>query len=197
MSIYLITTIVYATIILIFPIVPAYLLYRALPAGRKTKVSGPWKGLSIQLTGAFAGYFLLFITMSGFILMRPEPPDKEYKVWEVTGKVALDGKNSYKQNDFRISTLPASINIQHDGKFTMAVVAQGSARLPIIKFEGDGYEPRDVDLEDVPKPDAQLIPKGRPPLITLGETVFLPRETQLNLANAQAPQEISLQQGGK
>lgn len=46
--------------ILLLPIIPAYILYKFLPAS-DTDVSGPYKGLSIKLKGAFAGYFLLVL----------------------------------------------------------------------------------------------------------------------------------------
>src|SRR4051794_27730966 len=46
--------------ILLLPVVPAYILYKFLPAS-DTDVSGPYKGLSIKLKGAFGGYFLLVL----------------------------------------------------------------------------------------------------------------------------------------
>jgi hypothetical protein len=181
---------------LIFPIIPAYLLYRALPAGRKTRVSGPWKGLNVQLTGAFAGYFLLFITMIGFISLRPEPVDS--RVWEVKGKIALDGRNSsVKPGDFRISSQPAIVNVNPDGSFKMAVVAESSTRFPTIIFESDGYETYTLDLND-PKPiEVQWVKDGTPPQIKLKDPIFLARQTPPDPTKAQAPQEISQVQGGK
>jgi hypothetical protein len=44
--------------ILLIPIIPAYILYKFLPAS-ETDVSGPYQDLSLKLKGAFAGYFLL------------------------------------------------------------------------------------------------------------------------------------------
>jgi len=199
MPTYLITTITYATIALIFPIVPAYLLYRALPAGRKTKVSGPWKGLNVQLTGAFAGYFLLFITMVGFISLRPEPVESRYDVWEVKGKLALEGKNSsFREGDFRISSLPPAVSVKPDGSFTMAVVATDhSTRFPTIIFESEGHETYTLDLNEVQKSDVQLVSNGTLPQIKLKDSIFLAKQTQPDLAKAQAPQEVNLEQGGK
>jgi hypothetical protein len=46
--------------ILLLPIIPAYILYKFLPAS-ETDVSGPYQGLSLKLKGAFAGYFLLVL----------------------------------------------------------------------------------------------------------------------------------------
>lgn len=57
--------------ILLLPVIPAYILYKFLPAS-DTDVGGPYKGLSIKLKGAFAGYFLLVIvgTALQYVIMN-------------------------------------------------------------------------------------------------------------------------------
>ena len=47
--------------ILIFPLIPAFFIYKYLPVGKgdDVDVSGPFSGLSLKLKGAFAAYFLL------------------------------------------------------------------------------------------------------------------------------------------
>ncbi len=72
--------------ILILPIIPAYILYKFLPES-DTDVSGPYKGLSIKLKGAFAGYFLLvlvgiglqYVTMSNKDTRTIEKLEREAK----------------------------------------------------------------------------------------------------------------------
>lgn len=49
--------------VLLIPLLPAFILYKFLPS--KTAVKGPFKGLTINLTGAFGGYFLLVIIAIG------------------------------------------------------------------------------------------------------------------------------------
>jgi hypothetical protein len=49
--------------VLIIPLIPALIIYKYLPS--KTAVKGPFKGLNINLTGAFGGYFLLVIIALG------------------------------------------------------------------------------------------------------------------------------------
>ncbi|MCO4292140.1 hypothetical protein NF867_04595 [Solitalea sp. MAHUQ-68] len=55
----------YLVVITLLPIIPSYILYKALPS--KTSVKGPFKGLTLNLSGAFAAYFLLFLMLMGFI----------------------------------------------------------------------------------------------------------------------------------
>jgi len=50
--------------VLIIPLIPAFVIYKFLPS--KTVVKGPFKGLHVNLTGAFSGYFLLVIISLGF-----------------------------------------------------------------------------------------------------------------------------------
>ena len=58
---------VYLLAILLLPLIPAFILYKTLPA--ETNVKGPFKGLTINLSGAFAGYFLLVLIALGFCMM--------------------------------------------------------------------------------------------------------------------------------
>lgn len=50
--------------VLLIPLIPAFVIYKFLPS--KTVVKGPFKGLDVNLTGAFSGYFLLVIISLGF-----------------------------------------------------------------------------------------------------------------------------------
>ena len=55
--------------ILLIPLIPAFILYKFLPS--KTMITGPFKGLNLNLTGAFGGYFLLVlisISLTYFVL---------------------------------------------------------------------------------------------------------------------------------
>ena len=50
----------------LIPLIPAYILYKTLPA--ETSVKGPFQGLKINLSGAFGGYFLLVLIAFAFSL---------------------------------------------------------------------------------------------------------------------------------
>lgn len=62
--------------ILLLPLIPAYVLYKFLPAS-ETDVSGPYQGLSIKLKGAFAGYFLLVLACLGLYFLIVNNKDKK------------------------------------------------------------------------------------------------------------------------
>ncbi len=75
----------------LIPLIPAYILYKTLPA--QTSVSGPFKGLTINLSGAFAGYFLLVLIAFAFTLKYMN--DSTSKQLE---KVIAENENLKKQN---------------------------------------------------------------------------------------------------
>lgn len=60
------------SVIMLVPLVPAFILYKYLPS--KTNVDGPFKGLNLKLSGAFGGYFLLVLIAAGifFPLLKSE-----------------------------------------------------------------------------------------------------------------------------
>src|SRR5271168_3825451 len=98
---------IYIAIELLVPIVPAFLFNWLLPGS--TIVSGPLKGLKINLTGAFAGYFLLFF----LIYLAPRPKGGE--VWTVIGKISADPDVAAQyQLDCRVA--PPLTNIAGDNK---------------------------------------------------------------------------------
>lgn len=59
-------SIIYLLAGFLIPLIPAYVLYKTLPA--ETSVTGPFQGFKINLSGAFGGYFLLVIIAFGFSL---------------------------------------------------------------------------------------------------------------------------------
>lgn len=131
----------------LLPVVPAYVLYRTLPA--TTTVSGPFKGMNVQLTGAFAGYFLVLIVVVGLIAERSAPP--RYQVWSVTGRVQLkdgDPREQIAYADFNIQ--PPTTLLFPDGRFAldMPVRLGQSDKLdfPVIVISHPGYLPQTIAL---------------------------------------------------
>jgi hypothetical protein len=62
--------------ILLLPLIPAVSLYKLFE--QKTIVTGPFKGLRLDLSGAFAGHFLLLIVCVG-MLLGPLHQTQDYK----------------------------------------------------------------------------------------------------------------------
>jgi hypothetical protein len=135
----------YIVVELLVPIIPAFVLHRWLP--NKTFVSGPLKGLKIDLTGAFAGYFLLFL----LIFMAPRP--KPSAVWKVIGKISPDSDITAEyQIDCRIS--PPLTNIPDNKSFEVTVpidIKDGKETFPdlVVACKPDGkFETAVIHLSD-------------------------------------------------
>ncbi len=145
---------------ILLPLTPAYILYKALPA--KTKVSGPFKGLNIQLSGAFAGYFLLVLVIMGFIRTIPAPPpDPTHEVWKVTGKMNFDKPwNDTGQDKPRLSLLPENQQIASTGDFEIQVTPEicgnGRLKFPKLLIARDGYQTVTIDLDNPKSPYGQI-----------------------------------------
>src|SRR5262249_21725305 len=90
----MIEVLAYISAAILLPFIPAYVLYKTLPS--RTTVKGPFKGLNIKLGGAFGGYFLLVITIFGFIFTHPSPPPSWCDIYRVEGK--LDVASNDVQN---------------------------------------------------------------------------------------------------
>lgn len=123
--------------ILLIPIIPAYILYKFLPAS-DTDVSGPYQGLSLKLKGAFAGYFLL--VMVGLALQYVIMNNKqERKIESLTAEA--------QQRDTTIAQLrtqiAASANPVIDWRIKGAVTPEGKEGTRF--FYDDGTTKNDPD----------------------------------------------------
>ena len=119
-------------VVVLVPVGPAYLLYRTLPAN--ARVSGPLKGLNLNLEGAFAGYFSLFLALGVLIKSLAGP----IEIWHIKGKVHFDTGEGIKPETAQITIVP-SAKIEPDGTFEMNVARQvdssGVKRFPLIILE--------------------------------------------------------------
>ncbi len=134
-------------LVVLLPLVPAYILYKSLPS--RASISGPFKGLNIQLTGAFGGYFLVLLVIASLFNLRQQPTRTE--VWSVTGKVVLkdsDPRERINHNDFSVQ--PPTNLLYPDGGFDIDVpVRQGQSDLlvfPKIVVTHEGYMPQTIPL---------------------------------------------------
>ena len=120
----------------ILPIIPAFLLYKFLP-GNQVWVKGPFKGLTVDLAGAFAAYFLLFLG-SYIVVNKMLFHEKErFEVWTVKGTVQDDMGRilNNDRNKPSVMLLP-SIEI-NNGRFDFPVsvrVKDGFYDFPMISI---------------------------------------------------------------
>src|SRR5262249_18331 len=95
----------------LLPLVPAYVLFKALRS--HARGSGPVKGLTVQLGGPFAAYFIVF-----FILWKGFDVEVErfhYHTWRVNGSVAfLEGGESVNNSDINCYIRPPELHVQKD-----------------------------------------------------------------------------------
>lgn len=106
----------------LLPVIPAYLLYKLLPA--KTTVTGPFKGLNIKLSGAFSGYFLVLLIVFAYLTMIFNSNVKQlakendqlkslYSPWIMEGAVRTENPEITK---LFIDT--KNVHFQSTGRFT-------------------------------------------------------------------------------
>lgn len=106
-------TIIYSFIIILLPIVPALILYLAIPA-QQSEVEGKYQGLNIKLKGAFGSYFILALMLLGFITARVMS-EQEFEYWTIEGDINSTGIDDPRQVVFSIQ--PPARQISLDGHF--------------------------------------------------------------------------------
>jgi hypothetical protein len=150
-------------VLIVTPLVPAILLYKLFE--QKTVVSGPFQGLRLDLSGAFAGYFLVLLLCTG-LLYGPIENGRELRneiatltnqledvkdlgtAWTVSGTIRLkDSPNASMQPSITIFPAP---RITRDGVFEIQVLRDKSGtspRLPPIEISNPGFFPETIHLE--------------------------------------------------
>ena|GEM_PF-1185159 len=135
--------------IVLLPIIPAYILYKALPD--EAFVRGPLKGFNIQLNGAYAGYFatlLLMIVFCSTLL----PRISKYEPWTVEGTIRLEDKGSTIENT-RILVKPPNQDIYPDGRFfikNILLPENKGAEKPSLIIQKEGYKVETLILSEEP-----------------------------------------------
>lgn len=142
----MIENLVCMTTLVLLPIIPAYILYRTLPS--RAMVKGPFKGLNIQLSGAFGGYFLVLLVVFSFFYTRLLPLTTQYEIWKVSGPIGLEGiTTSPIIKSATVFIRPPDPEIHEDGTFDIYIP---------IKRESMGVR-RDFGSLIVDYPDYQAV----------------------------------------
>jgi hypothetical protein len=139
----------YMLLILLLPVIPAFLLFRFLPSS--ADVQGPFQGFTVKLGGAFAGYFVT-VLLSWLVarsLLEPTWSDN----WNVVAHIAFDGTppNHPSPKSATVLVQPPSPDIKDSGELQMMVpiprVHSEAIYIPTLVVAADGYETADVPLD--------------------------------------------------
>jgi hypothetical protein len=144
-------SLVYFSILLLIPLVPAVVIYRTLPT-ESAHVAGTFHGMRIKLSGAFAAYFALVLIG---IVTLPRPPadsSSHYQVWRIKGTVTGADPNIFDyERDLQLRVNPFGVR-NSNGTFTIDVLRTedevGRWEFPTLSVEGKGYLKQSVDLND-------------------------------------------------
>jgi hypothetical protein len=140
-------------IILLLPIIPAFLLFKLLP--NTAVVNGPFQGLRIDLSGAFAGYFaLVLLVLSTHSVWNPPPPPPGYQVWTVSGRVTDNDGNAIPNlntGDFALQN-PSLVTMDPAGNFKVTVpitfTSAGAPTYPSLCVSvPSSYTPNCIELD--------------------------------------------------
>src|SRR4030042_3777954 len=144
------------TVGILLPIIPAYIPYKTLPA--KTTVSGPFKGLNIQLGGAFGGYFLLVLIALGYLWSQEGPSRVPYEIWKRNGQITMDQTPSATPfiQDVHITLQPPREQKYPGGNlitFSLDILVPiketGTKDFPTLLIDHPLYESVSVPLSDL------------------------------------------------
>lgn len=187
----------YVAGVILIPVVPAYLLYKYLPPGQ-TEVGGPFKGLDIKLSGAFAGYFLVLLIASSllvFLIKTTPVACPPYEVYTVSGKIDLR-KSNLKSDSLALSLMPAERTVLSNGTFMFDIPVKpgqgGQLDFPILlissKTEED-VENKTIPLKPGSDPEYDLVYDHAAKTITIKPTLYLDRGFK-NVGESQAPSPL-------
>ena len=138
----------YMLVILLLPMVPAFLLFRFLPS--TASVKGPMKGMSVKFGGAFGGYIgaVLIAWQIAGSLLAPNWSDN----WNVVAHIEFDGAagGSPPVGEAVVVVRPPSAAIDPGGTVQMPVsiprVSQTALGIQRLIVSYDGYAPVTVPL---------------------------------------------------
>lgn len=131
----------------VLPLLPAFLLFKLLPS--TARADGPFKGLKVNLGGAFAGYVVVLLALIGVAWSYLKSP--EYQTWSISGSIAfVPPAPTPNVNDVTCYVRPPDLHLQRDGTFEftlpLKVADSGAPELPKLVFDLKGWTPAVVHL---------------------------------------------------
>lgn len=141
----------------LLPIIPAALLFWKLPAPAFT--GGTLWGLTVKFSGAFAGYFVIFLTLLSKappppVLAKPPPAQQEWQAWALTGRVRYGNSNEeLPPSSIRVDLEPPEITVNPDGTFDADLMVKpgplGKPEFPRVLAEAPSkkYGTQTIELD--------------------------------------------------
>jgi|PersoiStandDraft_1058852.scaffolds.fasta_scaffold09707_4 hypothetical protein len=175
--------VIYLSVLILLPLVPAFILYQVLPP-EKTYASGPFKGLNVQLSGSFCGYFLLYLGLIPLIVAWRKPPVRGFEIWTVSGRVGIADIPEFEKAPSKpsMSFRPSALTLNEDGTFSLGipvpVETSGNRLFPTLIVEDVGHITANVHLGQT-KPSyglkiyTQSFPLGHPNTIEIDTPIIL------------------------
>jgi hypothetical protein len=136
-------------ILVIVPVFPAFLLFKALPS--KAIITGPLQGLNLNLSGAFGAYFALVLLLIGAHSVWDPPIGK---VWSLDGTVMDENGNPMPTLETaQVKVDPAPIRIIGSGAFHVdfatTVGPTGDPIYPSLTIAGSNFLESPIPLDPV------------------------------------------------
>jgi hypothetical protein len=146
------TSAINLAVILLLPIVPAYLLFKALKS--TGSLTGVWHGLNLQLGGAFAGYFALVLLVLYTHNLWAAPT-----MYVVRGQLVDDNGQPVDLSNILLN--PPPIKTLPDGEFTIYFAPvpgpAGDVQYPMISVNRKEYDAVNIPLDPS---HPELLPKS-------------------------------------
>ncbi len=135
-------------LIILLPIIPAFLFYKIIPS-KKTDVSGTFAGLTFKLGGAFGGYFLMVFFLVFSFNSKIESPNS-YEVWLIEAQVEfVDGEGSTSQLK---TFLDPPTRQSFDNKIKLKVLKEpghdGGKVFPIIRLMHENFKSAYIEISE-------------------------------------------------
>lgn len=134
-------------LLIVLPIIPAYLLFKILPSS--ANLEGPLKGMELKLGGAFAGYFALVLLV--LVEWNKIFPPPKFDVWEVTGQINYDTSPPEPLASDDIRMAPPSLQPLGGGTFRIYFYTMpgpaGQFDFPKLTLGHSGFRSVTIDLK--------------------------------------------------
>jgi hypothetical protein len=127
------------TVLVLLPMIPAFLLFKLLPSGAVLK--GPFQGLNLALSGAFGGYVALTMFVATFYAHTLRP--QTYRTWVVRGQLQFPPG---ERPALRWDLGPPLLQIDANNGFYFQIPVADGAEMPDLVLEAAGYPVKAVKL---------------------------------------------------